>query len=587
LNSGILKSGIWHLKSVIGKFRFGDFKMPDARCPISRFPAICPVLLVVLFSLQASRLLAARAPAAGAGPTLDHIYPVAVQIGTTTEITAVGKFAPWPPKMWTDAPGISFRAEKTTGKFSVEVAAGAPVGPHLIRVFNETGASAPRFLIVAADAQISETEPNDDFAKVPVIDRLPASINGRLNKSGDVDSYAVKLDAGQTLLASIEAYVLASPVDAVLRLVDSRGLEVALNHDNGRTLDPLLAWTAKVAGTYVVQVFGFAYPATADVKFTGSDACVYRLHLTRGTQMKTTLPFPAGDGPQMREVDSAWSRGAPAAVIEENATHSTSSEQARAPHPHEKFGLAPPFAVTGCIEKIGEEDRYNFSAVKDEKLILEIQSAKFGFPLDAWLAIHDDAGKELVKNDDGTSADPVLEWTAPATSTYVAVVGSVLHRAGADHLYRLSIQRAQPAFNAVIAESGFTIEPGKSVKIKVTAKHLHGFKTKLTATVTGLPEGVTASPVELGEAEKEISLDLKAAADAAPFSGPVEIALRADKSDTMYPAVHELISTSSRNGVPGGFRDLVINATDKLWLTVLSAPPLSKVAKPAEAAEEK
>src|SRR4029453_10666821 len=102
-----------------------------------------------------------------------------------------------------------------------------------------------------------------------VVEHLPASLNGRLDKSGDVDSFGIALEAGQTIVASVEAFTLASPVDAVLRLVDFRGVQVAFNHDDGRTLDPFLAWTAKSAGTYILQVFGFAYPATSDVKFTG------------------------------------------------------------------------------------------------------------------------------------------------------------------------------------------------------------------------------------------------------------------------------------------------------------------------------
>ena len=113
--------------------------------------------------------------------------------------------------------------------------------------------------------------------------------------------------------------------------------------------------------------------------------------------------------------------------------------------------------------------------VPDDLLILAVESAALGFPLDAWLAIQNSAGKELVKNDDGTTADPLLEWTVPETDSYVAVIGSVLHRAGPDHRYRLSVQSALPAFQGVIAESGFTVEPGKSIKVKVTARRLQGF----------------------------------------------------------------------------------------------------------------
>lgn len=522
-----------------------QIRRPSAGVACRRFPAVLIFLI-----------LGTAAPAADnakpAAPTLDHLYPVAAAAGGTTAVTAVGKFASWPPNVWSDAPGIAFRAGEKTGQFDVEVGPDVPAGPHLIRLFNDAGASAPRFLIVtaASEFQTTETEPNDEFAKAPRVEQLPVTINGRLNKSGDVDSFAIQLDAGQTLTASLDAYVLGSPVDPVLRLLDTRGLELAFNHDNGRTLDPALTWTAKAAGTYVLQVFGFAVPATADVRFTGSDACVYRLHLSRAAPASPA--FPPANAPEWTERD-----------------HTARTGDQPAP--------TPPFAATGAIEQIGEQDQFGFAATKGDKLVLAIQSAALGLPLDAWLVIRNSAGKELVRNDDGTNADPFLEWTAPETGTYTAVVGSVLHRAGPDHRYRLSVQPAQPRFQGVIAESSFKVEPGKSAKIKVSARRIQGFKTKLTATVTGLPDGLTASPVELGEAAKEIELEITAAAEAPPFSGPIRVEFREETSDTVRTAIHELVSTTLRNGVPQGFRDLVITSTDQLWLTVLPAPP----AKPA------
>jgi hypothetical protein len=123
----------------------------------------------------------------------------------------------------------------------------------LIRLFNEQAASAPRFVLVTERTPVLETEPNDDFKKPQALEDLPISIDGRLDKSGDVDSFRVSLQAGQTLIASVDAYTLGSPVDAVLRLVDSRGVQLALNHDDGRTLDPQLAWTAPTSGDYIVR----------------------------------------------------------------------------------------------------------------------------------------------------------------------------------------------------------------------------------------------------------------------------------------------------------------------------------------------
>jgi hypothetical protein len=202
-----------------------------------------------------------------------------------------------------------------------------------------------------------------------------------------------------------------------------------------------------------------------------------------------------------------------------------------------------------------------------------VHSASLGFPLDAWLAVNDSAGKELVRNDDGANADPVLEWTAPGTGIFAAVVGSVLQRGGSDHLYRLSIQPPRPRLIGVIAESAFVLAPGKSARIKITVRRMQGFQAGLTASVTGLPDGVTSSPVELGETEKEVTLQVSAAADARPWSGPVRIGLREANSDTLWPAVHELTSTALRNGVPQGFHDLLITSTDQIWFTVLPAAP--------------
>ena len=56
-----------------------------------------------------------------AAPTLDHFFPVALQLGTTNTVAAIGKFEPWPVKVWVDAPGIGIRAETNAGNFSIVV----------------------------------------------------------------------------------------------------------------------------------------------------------------------------------------------------------------------------------------------------------------------------------------------------------------------------------------------------------------------------------------------------------------------------------------------------------------------------------
>lgn len=502
--------------------------------------------LAVLLALVPPVAAAESRPAA---PSLDAFFPPVVVAGATTAVTAAGKFADWPPAVWTDAPGIVLRPEKESGKLSVGIAADVAPGPHLVRLFNSSGTSVPRFLLVTKDPPLAEVEPNDEPARAQPVPALPAVITGRLGKTGDVDCYAFDLAAGQTLTAMLDAQVIASPVDAALRLLDIRGVEMAFNHDNGRNLDPLLTFTAPAAGRFTLQVFGFAHPATAEVRLHGSDAAVYRLSLTTGAPPEPE-PSPA-EGPVFR----------------------------RAEYPKE--APRPPFAAEGVISRPGGESRHALTVTKGDKLVLAVQAAALGSPLDAWVAVRDSAGKELARNDDGanTGADPMLEWKAPADGTYTAAVGNLLHRGGADHFFHLVVRPAHPRLEAVITDAGCVVEPGKSAEIKVTLRRLEGFKGALVASVAGLPDCLGASEATADDKQKEITLTVKAPSDAAPFNGLVAVRLREAEGAGTWTAVHELVSTALNNGVPQGYRDLLIRSTPGIWLTVTPPGPAAAPAK--------
>lgn len=560
--------------------------------------------LPLLGSLLLLVATAAQTPAAA--PTLDHFFPVALQLATTNSVAVIGKFDPWPVKIWVDAPGIEFRPETNAGNFSITVAPEAPVGPHLVRVYNEQGASGPRFLIVTREPQLAEREPNDDFTKPQVIENFPVWINGRLEKSGDVDCFAVKLNAGQTVLAALEAYTLASPLDAVLRLVDARGVEVAFNHDDGRTLDPFLAWTAKDAGTYVLQVFGFAYPADSTIAFTGNNKCVYRLHLSRGPWLRHTLPLGVRRGAKTSLRGVGWNfsgdtkprfefDGSNLATNMEHVSHQFPGVENEIVLPvgdgdeieerelNNSFGeanaLEIPSAVTGCVERVGDEDHFKFAAKKGERLWFQIQSSRLGFPLDAWLRIEDAAGKKLAHSDENSMADPELEWTAPEDGAFAAVVGNVLHRGGPDYQYRLSVARPVADIKAVVAADAFALEAGKTNEIKLTLTRRFGFAARLQITARNLPPEISAAPVEAPEKNGEVTLKLVASTDTKPFSGPFEIVVNEMEFKREHMAAASLITTTINNGVPNGYAKLAIESVTQLWLTVTSPPPKTEETK--------
>ena len=540
--------------------------------------------------LLASTFLSA--PILAADPILSHLSPVAGQQGTTVSVAVAGKWDKWPPQVWVDAPGVTFNAGKDKGKFDVEIAQDAVTGPHLVRLFDAHGASAPRFFIVSRERQKLEAQPNDDFREPQKIADLPITISGKLDKAGDVDSFAVTLKRGQTLVAWMEAYVLASTFDGMLRIVDTDGHELAFNHD-GRTLDPFLAWTAPRDGTFVVQTMGFVYPATAGVAFTGGEGCVYRLHLTNGPFVRHTIPLAIPRGKVTPVELIGWNLASPHAEIDgrkfpEGAAtadlglHGVATElpvmvsdiaEIVEHEPNDTVATAQavelPVGITGRIGRAGDEDRFAFTAVKGRAYSFKVTAARVGSPLDAWLKIENKDGKQLAMNDDANgSRDPELTWTAPSDGTFTAAIGDVSHHGGDDHIYRLAITEAAPSVAATVTVHSLSVQPGRSADVKVNVKRANGYKAKLQLTAKNLPEGVTAAIADVPEKDGDVKLKLTATAEAQAAGRPFTIVLRETESGAEHAARFFMTTTGENNGVPQGYTELVIPSTELLWLTV-------------------
>jgi len=230
-----------------------------------------------------------------------------------------------------------------------------------------------------------------------------------------------------------------------------------------------------------------------------------------------------------------------------------------------------PGAVSGRIQEAGDEDRFRFAARKDAKMVFDVMSAEFGFPLDAWLRIEDAQRKELARSDDNNSSDPRLEWTPPADGDYFVVIGSLLRRGGADYVYRLAITRPQPSFNLTLAAEVFSIEPGKTNEVKVGVSRREGFEGKFRLVIDGLPPGLRSEPMDVPEKDGDIALKLIADSQASATNMFFQVRAEEVGGSRTYPAVSLLASTGENNGVPQGYRHLVIESHSKPWLTVL--PP--------------
>jgi hypothetical protein len=132
----------------------------------------------------------------------------------------------------------------------------------------------------AVDAlpECTETEPNDTTGGAQSV-TLPLVVNGRIGRPGDVDVFRFDGRAGEDVVAEVYARRLNSPLDSVLRLVDSAGGVVASNDDHE---DPEMGLVTHQADSYVrVQLpkDGAYCVLVSDAQHQGGDAYGYRLRL--------------------------------------------------------------------------------------------------------------------------------------------------------------------------------------------------------------------------------------------------------------------------------------------------------------------
>lgn len=535
-------------------------------------------------------------PSMAAPPTLEHLFPPSARPGSTNELSGVGTLTPWPAPLVFNHPGIRATASTNSPRYTLTVDASVPPGTYLARALNDEGASAPRFLIVDPHPTLAEAEPNDSAAKAQPVVKLPAIVEGRLEKRDDVDTYEFSLAEGRTVIARVEAFILGSPLDAVLRLRDHRGSLVTWNHDDGFTFDPFLHFTAPADGKYRLEVFGFPHPADSDIRFTGNARCVYRLHLDDG-------PYAFGAEP----AGLSRSNPAPARLLGWNLGPLTSAVPLRIPDPPRPnvrwssveipgvsgpprvpvgdgpeilesstandsatnhTALPVPGAATGTIAKPRERDRYAFQARKGVTYRADVQASALGSPLDASLAILDLTGKELAQNDDASMGDPALVWKAPSDGTFIASVGSPLSKAGPEHRYRIEIQPVAPGIRAVAAASAVTVEAGRTNELKVTLERLGGLEGTVRVEAGPLPDGVTVAPVEAAAGANEVTLQFITGTNAPAAQFPLHLLARSITNALSAPVLHAIATTGENNGVPQGFHQLLVNDTDWLWLTV-------------------
>jgi hypothetical protein len=548
-------------------------------------------------------LLAALAALAAAGaaaaqtsyPMISHVTPVAVQRGTTAEVTVEGTqnfFGAYrvlvegegvtaevvgkPPARPAGSPPPVVRSVK----LKVTAAKDALPGVRDFRVVTALGPSSIGQLVIADEPVVPEKGDNNTPQQAPVVP-VPCTVAGRIEAAEDVDFYRFKAAAGQTLsfavtCARIEDRIhdLQKHADPMLTLLDAEGRELAAN-DDFFFADPYLSYTFTRAGEYVIQV--------RDSKYDGDPRWVYALLVT--DRPFATLAYPmAGNPGKTLTVEPVGAAGKKATVtpparpglhlvpldVGGVKTHPVPFLVSELPQvleqepndtPQTATRVTIPCGINGRIEKPRDLDHFVFKAVKGQAVRFEVKARRFGTPLasalDSVLDVLDAKGKVLATADDVSPAvkDAALVFTPPADGEYVLRVRDLNSNGGPSAVYHIEADRPVPDFTLRCDPDKAMIGPGSRTAWYVHVVRSGGFAGPVKVEVKGLPAGVSVSPLTILPTMTQGVLVVSAARDAVQGAANVEIVgtgtAKADGKDV------ELVRTATPNQeiyFPGGGR---------------------------------
>ena len=549
-------------------------------------------------------------PASGhaAAPTLTRLFPAGGQRGTTVKVECTGKFK-WPVKIW--SPGVKVAALKDSGQIQVTIPADLAADRVWIRLYDAEGASPALPFLLSNLAEFREKEPNNRLGKAQPLPGAtkggdapdksqkgsrPGShgvANGILQSAGDVDGFAVYVKAGSTLVADMAANTrLNSPVDSVLQVVSPDGFVVAENHD-GVGIDPRLAFTPTKTGTYLVRVFGFPSKPNSSITYSGAATYVYRLTITTGPFITnaarlsvavgtksvpifgwnipegTEVPV-RGEAESLREVESVFSKQIPAASGIGFVQGREFAGRARIrtvpfktvgvvrPGGGPGVALAPPVAVTGCLDTHNQITRHVFQLKKGTAYSLSAESSTFELPVVPLMRIMaPDGSRAAQSSDPGTGKETHLRFSPKVDGPHEVQVFDRYRHHGPGHFYQVTIVPEETDFELSISADMLVVTPKKplEVDVVVTRRNSSGGKLgPITIAVDGLPKGMTSAPVVSnpdGGTSKKVKLSIKT--DGTAFSGPIRIVGKCTE-----PAEFQ---RSARTPVKFG------NAFGTIWLT--------------------
>ncbi len=396
-------------------------------------------------------------------PYLETIFPLGGQRGTENTIAVTGANL------------------EMVESIQISIGPETPAGEQSLRVQTPSGlATNARPFTIGNWTEMVEIEPNNSLGNATAV-ATPITLNGKIDKSGDVDWFSFEIEKPQLLVFEVETLKLSSKLDALLTLYgpgkpmgtsadmvwsDNKEQVLMVNDDATTGADARIDWNFEKPGEYSVAI--------RDLNNQGGETYPYRLNirpLEPDCELKVialnnrNIPSPM-DNPRVNRGSSVTMQ-----------VDVVRLDQFKGPIRLLCPDLPKTYDVSPTIIGAGQN-----------RAMLTITA-----PWDAPLGL------------------------MPISIVGVYAVGNrQIERIATPSPILLTVMDA-PEFTLTLAEIGLSAIHNKTVDLHVTANRRDGFVGPITLSVSGLPnrvsvlpDPVSRKPVTLAEGETEATLTVKA-----------------------------------------------------------------------------
>ena len=399
-------------------------------------------------------------------PYLETIFPLGGQRGTENTVTVTGANL------------------ETVESIQVSIGAETPAGEQSLRVQTPSGlATNSHPFAIGNWAEMAETEPNNTTGNANAV-TTPITLNGKIDKSGDIDYFSFEIEEPQHLVFEVEANKLSSNLDALLTLYgpgkpdgeqkqaseemawDDNKEQVLMVNDDGITADARIDWNFEETGKYSIAI--------RDLNNQGGEAYPYRLNI-RPLEPDCELSVVALD-----------LRNQPTALDNPRVSRGSS--------------------VTLQVD-VTRLDLF------DGPIRLLCPDLPKTYDVSPTIVGADQARAMLTIT---APSDASLGLMPLSIVGVCAVGGHQIERVATPSPILLTVMDA-PEFTLTLAEIGLSAIHNKTVDLHVTATRRADFVGPIALSVSGLPnrvsalpDPVTEKPVTLAEGETEAMVSVKA-----------------------------------------------------------------------------